>query len=156
MDTDELTQRIPPEVIADLVSMAWQTFVGECYMEPVEPEPLLDRADIVCSSISIGGPWSATLLLFCTTELARRTTATLLGIEPDEVETADVHDIVGELANIIGGNIKGFVSDSVGEWSLSLPVVSAGMHTVPGSRLATAIEFMCDGQLLGCQIREHA
>ena len=156
MDTDELTQRIPPEVIADLVSMAWQTFVGECYMEPVEPESLPDGADIVCSSISIGGPWSATLLLFCSAELAASTTAAVLGMEPDEVEQADVHDIVGELANIIGGNIKGFVSDSSGEWSLSLPVVSAGMHTVPGSRLATEIAFRCDGQLLGCQIREHA
>jgi chemotaxis protein CheX len=156
MDTDELTQRIPPEVVADLVSMAWQTFVGECYMEPIDPLAPADNDTLICSSISIGGPWSATLLLFCTTELASRTTATVLGMEPGEVESADMRDIVGELANIVGGNLKGFVSDGAGDWSLSLPVVSAGMHTVPGSRLATAIAFQCDGQLLGCQIREHA
>lgn len=155
MDTDELTQRIPPEIVADLVSVAWQTFVGT-ELVPVEAVGPTDPDSVVCSAISIGGPWSATVLFHCNRVLAREGAATVLGMDPDEMDEADMLDIIGELANIIGGNVKGFVSDSDSEWSLSLPVVSEGMQIVPGSRLATEVAFMCDGQLIGCQIREHA
>jgi chemotaxis protein CheX len=156
MDTDELTQRIPPDVVADLVSTAWQTFVGETDMIPVEATSPAPGANVLCSSIAIGGPWSATLLLHCTSNLARVATATVLGMELDELDPADVRDIIGELANIVGGNVKGFVSDADSEWTLSLPVVSEGIQSVPGSRLATEISFLCQGELIGCQIREHA
>ena len=154
METDELTQRIPPEVVADLVSMAWQTFVGS-ELEIVEAVPAAEQP-IMCSSISIGGPWSATVVLYFSRAIAFSGTATVLGMEPDELDEADVRDIIGELANIVGGNVKGFVSDADSDWSLSLPVVSDGMLSVPGSRLATEVLFICDGEFLGCQVREHA
>jgi chemotaxis protein CheX len=154
METDELTQRVPQEVVADLVSMAWQTFVGS-ELEIVDAVASPDRQQVLCSSIAIGGPWSATVVLYFARSLAFAGTATILGIEPDELEEADVHDTIGELANIVGGNLKGFVSDTDSEWSLSLPVVSEGMQSVPGSRLATEVIFRCGGELLGCQLREH-
>ena len=153
METDELTQRIPPEVVADLVSMAWQTFVGS-ELETVEAVPAGDRP-IMCSSIAVGGPWSATVVLYFSRAIAFSGTATVLGMEPDEVDEADVRDIIGELANIVGGNVKGFVSDADSDWTLSLPVVSDGTLSVPGSRLATEVVFLCDGEFIGCQIREH-
>ena len=153
MDTEELTQRIPPEVVADLVSMAWQTFVGS-ELETIEAVPAGEQP-VMCASISIGGPWSATVVLYFSRVIAFSGTATVLGMEPGEVEEADVRDIIGELANIVGGNVKGFVSDADSDWSLSLPVVSDGMLSVPGSRLATEVLFLCDGEFLGCQIREH-
>ena len=155
METDELTQRIPPEVVADLVSMAWQTFVGT-ELEMIEAVAAADQAPVMCSSISIGGPWSATVVLYFARKIAFSGTATVLGIDADELEEADVHDIIGELANIVGGNIKGFVSDSDSDWTLSLPVVSDGMQSVPRSRLATEVLFLCDGEFIGCQVREHA
>jgi chemotaxis protein CheX len=155
METEALTQRIPPEVVADLVSLAWQTFVGS-ELVPVEPVQSRDTEAVMCSSISIGGPWSATVVLHFSRELAFAGTATVLGMEVAELEEADVRDILGELANIVGGNVKGFVSDSDSDWSLSLPVVSDGMQSVPGSKLATEVAFLCDGGHIGCQIREHA
>lgn len=155
METDELTQRIPPEVVADLVSMAWNTFVGS-ELELIEAVPDVEQRPVMCSSIAIGGPWSATIVMYFTRELAFSGTATVLGMEPDELDPADVRDIIGELANIVGGNIKGFVSDADAEWTLSLPVVSESMQTVPGSRLATEVLFVCDGEFIGCQVREHA
>ncbi len=155
MDTDELTQRIPPEIVADLVSLAWQTFVGS-ELIPVETGGTIDADKMVSSAISIGGPWSATVVLHCSRTLARDGAAAVLGMEPLELEDSDVLDIVGELANIIGGNVKGFVSDADSEWSLSLPVVSEGMQSVPGSRLATEVAFLCEGEPISCEVREHA
>ena len=155
METDELTRRIPPEVVADLVSMAWQTFVGS-ELEMVEAVAAAEHGQVMCSSISIGEAWTATVVLYFSRKIAFSGTATVLGMEPDELDEGDVRDIIGELANIVGGNIKGFVSDADSDWTLSLPVVSDGMQSVPGSRLATEVLFLCDGEFIGCQVREHA
>lgn len=154
MDTESLTQRIPPEVVADLVSMAWQTFIGSD-LEAIEAVAGWGQSPIMCASIAIGGPWSATVVLSFSRTIAFSGTSTVLGIPLDELDDADVRDTIGELANIVGGNVKGFVSDVDGDWSLSLPVVSDGMLSVPGSRLATELLFLCEGEPISCQIREH-
>jgi chemotaxis protein CheX len=153
MNSDQMTYSLSSELVADLVSLAWSTFVGT----PVDQvEPVEIRSDVVCASISIGGPWSATFLLFCSRELATFCAATVLGMPEAELLDEDVHDIMGELANIIGGNLKGIVSDTDHAWTLSLPVVSNGMQSVPGSRLASDLLFVCNGAPLGCHLREHA
>ena len=153
MQTGELTYGAAPEVVAELVSMAWSTFVG-CELGLVDEH--VSSTDVMCSSISISGPWSATLLLYCDRTVAVASTASVLGMDPTEVEQADVRDIMGELANIIGGNLKGAVSDDNTAWKLSLPVVSDGMQTVPGSKLTTELAFIGPWGTIGCQVREHA
>jgi len=153
MQTGELTYGAAPEIVSELVSMAWSTFVGS-ELAPIDDAVPTD--DVMCSSISIHGPWSATLLLFCGRDVAFASTASVLGMELAEVESADVLDIMGELANIIGGNLKGAVSDDHASWKLSLPVVSDGMQTVPGSKLTTELAFIGPLGSIGCQVREHA
>ena len=153
MQTDELTYGAAPEVVAELVSLAWHTFIGD---ELGQVDQMASTKDVMCSSISISGPWSATFLLFCAVGVANASTASVLGMSLDEVEEPDVLDIMGELANIIGGNLKGAVSDDNTTWKLSLPVVSKGMQTVPGSKLTTELGFMGPHGMIGCQLREHA
>jgi chemotaxis protein CheX len=149
----ELTYGAAPEVVADLVSMAWRTFVGDDLGQIDEP---VSTEHVMCASISIHGPWSATLLLFTHHDVAFASTAAVLGMTLAEVTEPDVLDIMGELANIIGGNLKGAVSDDNAAWKLSLPVVSDGMQTVPGSKLTTEIGFIGPWGTIGCQVREHA
>lgn len=153
MQTEELTHGAAPEVVAELVSMAWSTFVG-CELAMVDEH--VSSNDVMCSSISISGPWNATLLLYCDRTVAIASTASVLGMDPAEVEQADMRDIMGELANIIGGNLKGAVSDDNTSWKLSLPVVSDGMQTVPGSKLTIEQAFIGPWGTIGCQVREHA
>ncbi|MFN8024280.1 MAG: chemotaxis protein CheX [Acidimicrobiales bacterium] len=153
MQTGELTYGAEPHVVAELVSMAWSTFVGS-ELAPIDD--VVPTEDVMCSSISIHGPWSATLLLYCDRMVASASTASVLGMDPAEVEQADVRDIMGELANIIGGNLKGAVSDDNTAWKLSLPVVSDGMQTVPGSKLTIELAFIGPWGTIGCQVREHA
>ena len=153
MTTDQLTSPISSELVASLVSLAWSTFVGET-AEEEEPSPI--DGTVICASIAIGGPWSATILLFCNKSLALSCAAAVLGTPPEKLRDADVHDVMGELANIIGGNLKGIVCDSDEVWTLSLPAVANGMQSVPGSRLAAEVQFRCGGSQLGCHVREHA
>lgn len=154
MTSGQHLQLIPADMVAELVQLAWQTFFGS-ELAQIEPAPIV-HDDVVCASISIGGPWSATLLLHCARPLARRGTAEMLGMELADLADTDVHDIMGELANIIGGNLKGVVSEGEGAWTLSLPVVSNSLQSVPGSKLAVQVSFLGDGEPLGCEIFEHA
>ena len=154
MPTEQMEGHVDDAVVAELVGLAWETFVGQP-LEPESPPPLV--GDPLCASISIGGPWSATLILSCSKAAAVHAASLMLGLGADEVEDVDVFDILGEFANIVGGNLKGVISEATdGEWTLSLPVVSAGMQTVPGSVCALMLGFTCDGEPLSCEVREHA
>jgi chemotaxis protein CheX len=51
---------------------------------------------------------------------ARNVAAALLGVDLDDVTPEDVRDALGELANIIGGNVKSLMPEPA---ALSLPVV---------------------------------
>jgi chemotaxis protein CheX len=153
MSTDSLTHAASPEVVSELVALAWSTFVGSELVPMDEPSTVEQP---VCAAISISGPWSATLLLSCDRTVAVASTASVLGMTEDEVTDADLLDIMGELANIVGGNLKGAISDDQSTWKLSLPVVSTGMQTVPGSKLSIEIGFMGAWGGVNCQLREHA
>lgn len=155
---------ISSEVIIDLVDVAWRTFVG---VEPVpvgdgpaegaDPDVLVpgDPDDVVGASISIGGPWRATVLLRCSRAAAVAAAEAAFGVPAAEVAETDIGDVLGELANVIGGNLKGFASGDEDGWTLSLPVVPAGDPIVPGSRRIARVDFSCAGEPLACEVREH-
>lgn len=68
-------------------------------------------------------------------DTADRITRALLALEPqDAVGTEDVRDALGEIANVIGGNVKGLLPDHT---ALSLPVVSFGDPHPDGALLWT-------------------
>lgn len=152
MQTDNATPWAITDTLDGLVTLAWTTFIGTDVVR-VDSRELGDR--VVCSSISISGPSSATVLFFTDSALAHAGASTVLDIPAGELTDADVHDVMGEIVNIIGGNLKGVVSDEDSEWSLTLPVVSNAMQTSPGARLAAEVHFLTEGGIMGCQIFEH-
>lgn len=141
------------DTLDGLVCLAWSTFIG-AELTRVESHPWGE--DVVCSSIAISGPSNATVMFFAEAAVARDGTALVLGIAAEDLDDADIHDVFGEIVNIIGGNLKGVVSDEQGDWRLSLPVVSNAMQHAPGSRLVAEVCFESDGGTIGCQILEHS
>jgi hypothetical protein len=79
----------------------------------------------------------------------------VLGVPVGELNDVDIHDVMGEIVNIIGGNLKGIVSDGAESWNLSLPVVSNAMQTSPGSGLVSEVYFLTVGGTVGCQVLQH-
>lgn len=98
----------------------------------VEPNPI--GAPVVCASIAMCGPTSATVFRFTDPGLARVGTSTVLRLPVYEPGEHDIHEVLGEMVNIIGGNLKGIVCDGEQEWALSLPVVSNEMQHARGGR----------------------
>jgi CheY-specific phosphatase CheX len=151
-DTNATTWDIT-DALVDIVSLAWTTFVGSQLVRLDTTHP---GSDVVCASIAIAGPRNATVLFFADHALAQASTTYVLGVEPGEAVDADIHDVMGELVNIIGGNLKGLVSEYDAEWSLSLPMVSNAMQSAHGGKLVTHVCFSTDGGTLGCHILEHS
>jgi CheY-specific phosphatase CheX len=59
--------------------------------------------------------------------LARLMTGAMLGMKPEEIEgEEEVHDVIGEFSNMIGGNLKSHFSDSGFPCQLSIPFIMSG------------------------------
>jgi len=73
-------------------------------------------------------------------------TGNFLGIELEEVNE-DVEDAIGELANMVGGNVKSLLSEKGRDIDLSLPSTVSGkeygFHTIKGAD-KTIIPFRSD------------
>ena len=71
------------------------------------------------------GDWKGGVTLDFENRLAKMSAAHIFGMETDEVEAEDVHDAVGELANQVGGLIKGKLAPKS---LLSLPTITEGIE----------------------------
>lgn len=153
MTIQELEPTITEDLVVETVALAWETFFGVA--PDAVPGVTIDEP-LVCASIALAGPRLTMVVLRASVTGSRRAASEMLGMEPDEVSTDDLADVMGELANIIGGNLKGVVGSSEDGWSLSLPVVSQGDQTVPGSTEVMRVGFSWDGDPILCTILEHA
>ncbi|HEV7755047.1 MAG TPA: chemotaxis protein CheX [Mycobacteriales bacterium] len=99
----------------------------------------------VTATVSITGGWDGHVVFGCSTTASRSAAAVLLMMGADELAEADVADAVGELANMIGGNIKSLLP---GPSALTLPMVSVGggaMH-MPSSTEAVRLDLLWQGE----------
>jgi chemotaxis protein CheX len=107
----------------DLAEMVEQVWVS--YLDPEGVDPLVLTGDEgqpsqVHSSVSITGSWAGHVVYASSTAAARRAAAAFLAMEVDEVSQEDISDVLGELANIVGGNVKAMLPPGA---LLSLPQV---------------------------------
>ena len=72
-------------------------------VEDATPDPS-DHPVVGC--IHFAGPWKGALLLGCGPAQAAAFAAELVGIEPPGEVNDDVRDAIGEITNMIAGNLK--------------------------------------------------
>jgi chemotaxis protein CheX len=83
-------------------------------------------------------------LLECDRREACQFAGRFLSMDSPEAVTDDVRDVLGELANMIGGNIKSAVAAGL---SLSMPSVTDGSDyglRVCGSQVQDRLSFQCE------------
>lgn len=73
------------------------------------------------AAVTVTGAWAGMVSIELPTSVAEEVCRRMLGVE--ETHDEDVADAVGELVNMIGGNVKSLMP---GPSVLSLPVVAAG------------------------------
>ena len=75
--------------------------------------------------IGLAGTYKGVLAIHMPNEVALAVTSSFLGMDVEEIN-ADVEDAIGELANMLGGNVKTILSESGRDISLSLPSTISG------------------------------
>ena len=110
-------------------------------------EPVTYFTCSVSAMVGLAGKCSGLVGLHVPHELAIVLTAALLGLEPEEIAEEDVHDAIGELTNIVAGEMKILFVPSVGALSLSTPSIISGKEytiEVISDSSAIVVPFECN------------
>ena len=98
---------------------------------------------ISLASVSITGGWSGVVFMQCPYELASELGQEMFKCDAATITAADIQDAMGELINMVGGNVK---AQMPGPSSLSLPNVVQGCEfswKVPGGREVQRVHSKC-------------
>ncbi len=88
-------------------------------------DPGLDGQRYV-AAVHFAGEVVGTLCLHTSREFASMIAGTMLGMEPDQVEEEEVKDVLGELTNIVSGNLKRDFLDAQMACVISTPAITRG------------------------------
>ncbi|MGR3176706.1 MAG: chemotaxis protein CheX [Candidatus Anammoxibacter sp.] len=80
----------------------------------------------VISLISFTGNYIGTLSAFFKAETALKASSGMLGMECTSIADEDVQDVIGEITNMVAGNIKTSIIKTYGDLHLSIPIVICG------------------------------
>jgi chemotaxis protein CheX len=136
---------IADKKICQITESVWTSVLGLGVRRAAAPFAP-SRSMLGC--VHITGAWQGAVTLESTPQLARRAASILLGVDEQGVTPEEVRDAMGELTNIIGGNLKGLLPDPS---QLSVPAVVEGHEVtlqVQGTHPVSEVTFDCDGQLM--------
>lgn len=121
------------EDLEEIAETVFSTMLGLAFQEQTSLRPCQPAPGALTAAIGLEGSWQGTVLLQCLEAQAREFTARYLGTEPPDKVNDDVRDVLGELANMIAGNLKCTLGPGI---RMSCPRVvegPAGSLTITGT-----------------------
>jgi chemotaxis protein CheX len=109
--------------------------------------------DKITGCVYLTGAYTGSIMLQCSPPAARNAAAALFSIAPDSVTPTEVVDALGEIANMVGGNVKSMLP---GPSTLSLPCVVQGELSVPGARIVREVQLAWRAQPLFVSLWQQA
>jgi chemotaxis protein CheX len=117
------------QLAAYIIEATREVFSTMVMMDPKDDYPLKEPINrFKCSitgMVGFAGTYSGVISIHCPVALALTITSNMLGMECDEVNE-DLNDAIGEIANMLGGNVKQVLSKGGLDVKLSIPTVIAG------------------------------
>ena len=89
-----------------IVDQVWLSYIDPEGLNPFRPAESVPGRSGMHAAVSVSGRWDGQVVVACSPTQARNLAAAFLAMHPDEVATEDLDDVLGELANIVGGNVK--------------------------------------------------
>lgn len=137
----ELSVEILPSELVQIVESVFGTMmsleVAEC------ATPWSASRDRLTAAVLLSGDWSGAVLFECNPRQACGFAGRFVSMDPPETVDDVVRDVLGELANMIGGNLKCVLSAGI---RISIPsVVDGADHSLrfPGSEVRERLAFQC-------------
>jgi chemotaxis protein CheX len=144
----QMIRKATDEVFSTMLGVAIKA--DAAYVEQVPPE----HFDGVVSFIGLAGAWAGTGSLCCSSKFACSLSSTFLMTECAVVDE-QVLDAIGELTNMIIGNVKNEVEEHLGPIGLSIPTVIHGRNFAArslGRDAWTVVPFWCGADRLDVKI----
>jgi len=106
------------------------------------------------ASVQVTGKWNGAIVLSLPPTLVDTLTETLFSLESGKASIEDKKDAVGELINMIGGNIKALLPAPC---VLSVPLLALEGHTMqfPSTEMVTHCQFDCHGKPFALSLFEQ-
>ena len=119
MDIREFITKSVLHVFATMLSMR---------LDVLKPEEEINfDGEKVVGTVNLVGTLNGAVLIHVNDVFAKAMTASMLGIKADQVRSvANIDDAIGELTNMLGGNLKSRLSDYGFRCTLSIPSVTRG------------------------------
>ena len=113
--------------ISNVVGNVFDTMLS-MEVESIEGQPAETKnGNHIVGSVGFAGAVLGNLNLHVDEEFACLMTAAMLGMEVDEIEgDEEVHDVIGELCNMICGDLKSRLCDAGLTCELSIPSITTG------------------------------
>jgi len=113
--------------VAFAVSEVFETMLSlDVVVDGADPKTRVDGSRIV-GTVSFAGDVTGSISVHVSEPFARLITAAMLGMETEEVQSREeVHDVIGEISNMVGGALKSRLSDSGLPCRLSIPTITSG------------------------------
>jgi CheY-specific phosphatase CheX len=94
--------------------------------DPPQRESVTTGNHIV-GTVAFAGSVMGNVNVFVSRDFAREMTAAMLGMSVDEIGSdEEVHDVVGEVCNMVGGDLKSRLCDAGLACQLSIPTITFG------------------------------
>ena len=109
------------ELLAQIVESVFQTMMN--LGVSTSDAPWTHGGERLTSFVHLTGDWNGAVLFECNPLQACQFAGRMLSMDPPESVDDDVRDVLGELANMIGGNLKPVLTPGI---RLSMPSVVDG------------------------------
>jgi chemotaxis protein CheX len=137
--TETLSPTLPSAAeLGEIVEQVWSSFLDGELVVGAPPADGSRYAGRLVAWVSIGGDWTGHLMVVTPESCANQIAARMFEMEVGDVSTAEVADALGEIANMVGGSVKGVVG---GSSVLSLPqvVLDASALVSPDAREVVSV-----------------
>jgi CheY-specific phosphatase CheX len=116
--------------LRDLVSNAFTNVFSTMLKMKVELRPEGTAANIpgerVVGSVGFAGKAIGVVYIHVSDGFAQAIASAMLGMTPGELGTHEVDDVLGEVSNMVGGNLKSSLCDAGLPCALTIPSITRG------------------------------
>ncbi len=140
----DTTQEALLKNLIDDTRSVYSTMLGLDLMHlPLEVDPMEHFKDCVSAMVGLAGTYNGLISIHQPTSLALKVTEAMLDMEVSEVDQ-DVFDAMGEIANMVAGNVKQHLSKGGLDVRLSTPSVATGSDYVICAKQSNSMNLLFD------------
>ena len=135
---------VTPEQVHEIAQEVWESLLGMSLLpHPLGADAPALQGESMTGCVHVSGEWNGSVFLQCGVEVAAALAEAMFAADPGTLSDDEVSDALGELTNMVGGNVKSLLPAPS---RLSVPSIAVGQSCsvrVPGAVLLDRVVLVC-------------